>query len=284
MGGACHHRQSPRGRATFRPSVGPGPETRHDWAVRTVILCGGKGVRAAPRTLEVPKPLLAVGDRPVLAHVMEIYADQGFADFVLAAGYKAELIRQFSRELPEWWRVDVVDTGEETNTGDRVVRVREQLGDPFFLTYADGLGNVDLHELLGFHRAHRGMATVTAVPLPSPYGTFDLDSSGRVRGFQEKPRLDDHLINAGFFIMDAQVFDVWKGADLEREVLPALADAGELYAFQHRGFWKSMDTQKDANELTALCADGPGPWVRSRAIDEAGTPTEPSGAPGTRSP
>jgi glucose-1-phosphate cytidylyltransferase len=246
--------------------------------VRTLILCGGKGVRAAPLTLQVPKPLLAVGDRPVLAHVMEIYADQGFADFVLAAGYKVELIQQFSRELPDAWRVDVVDTGEETDTGDRVLRVREQLGDPFFLTYADGLGNVDLHGLLAFHRVHRGMATVTAVPLPSPYGTFDLDRNGRVQGFREKPKLPDHLINAGFFIFDAQVFDLWEGADLEREVLPALADAGELYAFQHRGFWKSMDTQKDANELTALCADGPGPWVRTPAVDGTGTPTAaPSG-------
>jgi glucose-1-phosphate cytidylyltransferase len=246
--------------------------------VRTLILCGGKGVRAAPLTLQVPKPLLAVGDRPVLAHVMEIYADQGFADFVLAAGYKVELIQQFSRELPDAWRVDVVDTGEETDTGDRVLRVREQLGDPFFLTYADGLGNVDLHGLLAFHRVHQGMATVTAVPLPSPYGTFDLDRNGRVQGFREKPKLPDHLINAGFFIFDAQVFDLWEGADLEREVLPALADAGELYAFQHRGFWKSMDTQKDANELTALCADGPGPWVRTPPVDGAGTATAaPSG-------
>lgn len=246
--------------------------------MRTLILCGGKGVRAAPLTLQVPKPLLAVGDRPVLAHVMEIYADQGFADFVLAAGYKVELIQQFSRELPDAWRVDVVDTGEETDTGDRVLRVREQLGDPFFLTYADGLGNVDLHGLLAFHRVHQGMATVTAVPLPSPYGTFDLDRNGRVQGFREKPKLPDHLINAGFFIFDAQVFDLWEGADLEREVLPALADAGELYAFQHRGFWKSMDTQKDANELTALCADGPGPWVRTPPVDGAGTATAaPSG-------
>lgn len=261
-----------------RPSVGRGQGTRHDWAVRTLILCGGKGVRAAPLTLQVPKPLLAVGDRPVLAHVMEIYADQGFADFVLAAGYKVELIQQFSRELPDAWRVDVVDTGEETDTGDRVLRVREQLGDPFFLTYADGLGNVDLHGLLAFHRVHQGMATVTAVPLPSPYGTFDLDRNGRVQGFREKPKLPDHLINAGFFIFDAQVFDLWEGADLEREVLPALADAGELYAFQHRGFWKSMDTQKDANELTALCADGPGPWVRTPPVDGAGTATAaPSG-------
>ena len=239
--------------------------------MRTLILCGGKGVRAIPQTLEVPKPLLPVGDRPVLAHLMEIYADQGFADFVLAAGYKADLIRKFCQGLPDAWRVDVVDTGEETDTADRVVKVRELLGDQFFLTYADGLGDVDLRDLLAFHRTHGGRATVTAVPLPSPYGTFDLDRRDRVCGFREKPKLNDHLINAGFFVMDARVFEVWGGADLEREVLPALADAGELYAFRHRGFWKSMDTQKDANDLTALCADGPGPWVRPPAIDVAGT-------------
>ena len=212
---------------------------------------------------------------------MEIYADQGFADFVLAAGYKAELIWKFSQGLPDAWRVDVVDTGEETDTGDRVVKVREQLGDPFFLTYADGLGDVDLHDLLAFHRTHGGMATVTAVPLPSPYGTFDLDGRDRVRGFREKPKLNDHLINAGFFVMDARVFEMWGGADLERDVLPALAEAGELYAFRHRGFWKSMDTQKDANDLTALCAVGSGPWVRPPAIDVVGTPAVGTPAVGT---
>ncbi|MGB7868954.1 MAG: sugar phosphate nucleotidyltransferase [Mycobacterium sp.] len=238
--------------------------------MQTVILCGGTGVRAMPSTLEVPKPLLLVGDRPVLAHVMEIYADQGFTDFVLAAGYKAELVWKFAQSLPASWRVEVVDTGENTNTGGRVMKVRERLGEEFFLTYCDGLGDVDLHRLLDFHRAHGGAATVTTVSLPSPYGTFDVDEKGRVSGFREKPKLHDHLINAGFFVMDSRVFDRWDGEDLEREVLPSLADAGDLFAYRHEGFWKSMDTQKDAQELTALCERGRGPWVRL-----TGTGTDP---------
>lgn len=221
-------------------------------------------MRAMPETLELPKPLLPVGDRPVLAHVMEIYVEQGFTDFVLAAGYKAELVWKFAQGLPASWRVDVIDTGEETNTGGRVWKVREQLGDEFFLTYSDGLGDVDLSALLAFHRDHPGAATVTTVSLPSPYGTFDLDDHNRVSGFREKPKLDDHLINAGFFVMDARVFDSWGGDDLERDVLPALAQASELFAYRHHGFWKSMDTQKDAQELTTLCAESHGPWVRPR--------------------
>jgi glucose-1-phosphate cytidylyltransferase len=231
--------------------------------MQTVILCGGTGVRAMPSTLEVPKPLLLVGDRPVLAHVMDIYADQGYTDFVLAAGYKAEMVGKFAQSLPPSWQADVVDTGEATNTAGRVMKVRERLGEQFFLTYSDGLGDVDLHQLLDFHRGHSGAATVTTVPLPSPYGTFDLDEKGRVSGFREKPKLHDHLINAGFFVMDSRVFDRWDGEDLEREVLPSLANVGDLFGYRHGGFWKSMDTQKDAEELTALCAGGRRPWVRS---------------------
>jgi glucose-1-phosphate cytidylyltransferase len=233
--------------------------------VQTVILCGGRGVRALPETLEVPKPLLPVGGRPVLGHVMEIYAEQGFTDFVLAAGYKSELVWKFAQSLPRSWRVEVVDTGEETGTGGRVAWVKDRLGETFHLTYADGLGDVDLRQLSEFHQGHAGAATVTTVALPSQYGTLDLDADGRVRGFREKPILADHLINAGFFVMDRRVFELWAGDDLERDVLPALGDSGELFAFRHLGFWKSMDTQKDAQELTNLCADGPGPWVRASA-------------------
>lgn len=236
--------------------------------MKTVILCGGRGVRALPETLEIPKPLLPVGGRPVLGHVMDIYAAQGLTDFVLAAGYKAELIWKFAQQLPSHWSVDVVDTGEETGTGGRVARVRDRVGDVFHLTYADGLSDVDLAALTAFHTAHDGVMTVTTVGLPSPYGTFDLDADHKVRGFREKPVLAEHLINAGFFVVDQAAFDHWVGDDLEREVLPAFADAGVLYAFRHDGFWKSMDNQKDAEELTALCADGPGPWVRSHDFRE----------------
>ena len=226
-----------------------------------MILCGGRGVRALPETLEVPKPLLLVGGRPVLGHVMEIYARQGFTEFILAAGYKAEMVWKFAQGLPADWSVDVVDTGEDTGTGGRVQRVAERVTEPFHLTSSDGLGDVDLKALVAFHAGHAGSTTVTTVALPSQYGTFDVGPDGLVSGFREKPKLADHHINAGFFVMDRRVFDTWAGDDLEREVLPALGAARELYAYNHHGFWKSMDTQKDAQELSALCAEGPGPWM-----------------------
>jgi glucose-1-phosphate cytidylyltransferase len=231
--------------------------------MRTVILCGGRGTRAYPSTLEVPKPLLDVGGRPVLGHLLGIYAAQGFTDFVLAAGYLHEQVEAFAAGLPADWAVEVVDTGVDTNTGGRVRRVADRVGDRFFLTYADGLGNVDLGALLAFHEGHPGAATVTTVPLPSQYGTFHFDETGRVHGFSEKPRLRDHPINAGFFVVDRRAFELWPepGEDLEREVLPALGRRDELYAFPHPGFWRSMDTYKDAVDLGALCADGPGPWL-----------------------
>ncbi|MEY2437551.1 MAG: glucose-phosphate cytidylyltransferase [Acidimicrobiaceae bacterium] len=229
--------------------------------MKTLVLCGGKGVRAYPHTLEVPKPLLEVGDRPILHHVLEVYARQGFDRFVLAAGYRNDLIEEFAAGIDEAWTIEVVDTGEETNTGERVRRCQERLGDEFFVTYGDGLGDVDLHALLSFHRSHAGAATLTSVPLPSQYGTIDSDATGRVSRFREKPQLDDHRINAGFFVFDRRAFDVWSGEDLEREVLPALAGRGELFAYAHSGFWRSMDTYKDALELSALCAAGHPPWL-----------------------
>jgi glucose-1-phosphate cytidylyltransferase len=234
--------------------------------VKTVILCGGKGTRAYPATTVVPKPLLEVGDRPMLQHVLELYAAQGHCDFVLAAGYKAELFEAFAEGLPSHWRVDVVDTGLDTNTGGRVSAVRDRVGDTFFCTYADGLGDVDLQALLDFHRSHGSAATLTTVPLPSQYGTIEFDSDGKVARFREKPRLPEHRINAGFFVFDQRVFDLWWGEDLERQVLPHLAGLGELCAYAHEGFWKSADTYKDTQELAALWADG-APWLLGPLAD-----------------
>jgi glucose-1-phosphate cytidylyltransferase len=237
--------------------------------MQTVILCGGKGTRAHPHTLEVPKPLLDVGGRPVVEHLMEIFAQQGFSDFVLAGGHMLDLLEAFAGTVEPRWRVDVVDTGVETNTGGRVRRLADRLDGSFFLTYADGLGDIDLAALARFHRSHPGAVTMSTVPLPSQYGTIELDASGRVQRFREKPRLADHLINAGFFVVDREILDRWPdpGEDLERDVLPALGARGELFAFRHDGFWKSMDTYKDALQLSQLCADGPGPWLRSGAVE-----------------
>jgi glucose-1-phosphate cytidylyltransferase len=233
--------------------------------MKTVILCGGKGTRAYPHTLDLPKPLLNVGNVPILLHLMEIYARQGFEEFVLAAGFRCDLIEDFANGLPRHWNVEVVDTGEDAGTGERIWRCRQRLGETFLATYGDGLGAIDLGTLADFHSSHPGAATVTTVPLPSPYGTLQWDERGRVRRFIEKPRLEDHWINAGFFVIDQRAFDHWGGDDLEREVLPALAAAGELYAYRHSGFWRSMDTYKDALELSALCREGGAPWTTSPA-------------------
>ena len=242
--------------------------------MQTLILCGGKGTRAYPQSLEVPKPLMAVGDSPILLHLMQIFARQGFTDFVLAGGYRADLLDAFAGTLPQDWKTQVIDTGEDTGTAGRIVRCTAalgsgELGGTFFATYGDGLGSIDLKALLEVHRSHRGAVSVTAVPLPSPYGTLEWDETGRVTRFVEKPRLFDHWINAGFFVMDERAVRAWQGDDLERDVLPALAEAGELYVYKHVGFWRSMDTYKDALELSALCREGDGPWTTLPASESS---------------
>ena len=228
--------------------------------MQTVILCGGRGTRAYPHTTAVPKPLLEVDGEPVLAHLLRIYADQGFTEFVLSAGYLAEEIGTFARGCPASWDVEVVDTGVEANTADRIVGVAHLLDATFMANYADGLGNVDLDALLGFHARHPGAATLTTVPLPSQYGTIETDRHDRVVEFREKPRLPDHRINGGYFVFDLRALDLFDGDDLERDVLPALGEAGELFAHRHQGFWKSMDTYKDAQQLTELAQQG-APWT-----------------------
>jgi glucose-1-phosphate cytidylyltransferase len=217
---------------------------------------------------------MQVGEAPVLRHVMEIYARQGFCDFVLAAGYRADLIAEFAQTVPADWRAQVVDTGEDTGTGGRIHACAEVLGASFMVTYGDGLGSVDLGALLAFHQGHAGSATVTGVPLPSPYGTMEWDESGRVHRFVEKPRLSDHWINAGFLAFEQRAFEHWSGDDLEREVLPAMASAGELFMYRHTGFWRSMDTYKDALELSELCREGEEPWTKDLPASGCSSPAQ----------
>lgn len=235
--------------------------------MKTVILCGGRGTRAYPHTDTIPKPLLDVAGTPILRHVMEIFATQGHRDFVLATGYLGEQIASYAAGLPQEWKVELVDTGPDTGTGARVEKCRTHLGGRFMVTYGDGVGNIDLRRLLEFHEASEGAATLTTVPLPSPYGTVDLDGDGLVRAFREKPVLQDHWINAGFFVFDESVFDTWEGDDLEQQVLPPLAASGRLFAYRHAGFWSSMDTYKDALRLSSLCQDGSPPWLASAEPD-----------------
>lgn len=232
--------------------------------LRALVLCGGRGTRAYPHTAEIPKPLLDVAGRPVLQHVMDIYARQGVRSFVLAAGYKSAMIRDYVAGLANDLEIEVVDTGEDAGTAARIRACRDRLGDRFLATYADGVADVDLSELVAFHSERPAAATITVVPLPSQYGTVEADESGQVTGFQEKPLLRDHWINGGFFVMDQKVFDTWAGDDLEKEVLPVLAARRELAAYRHHGFWKSMDTYKDALDLTELARSGAPPWLATR--------------------
>jgi glucose-1-phosphate cytidylyltransferase len=239
--------------------------------ISTIILCGGRGTRAHPHTMEVPKPMMDVAGRPIVRHVMEIYAGQGFTRFVLAAGFKYESLRDYARTLPDEWDVEVIDTGEDTDKADRIAACRDRVDDVFFATYSDGVGNVDLHRLFEFHTSHDAAATITVVPLPSQYGTVDSGDDGQVKAFVERPRLMDHWINAGFFVLSGRAFDHWTGPDLERDVFPALGDAGLLYAYRHDGFWRSMDTYKESLELDEIArasetSHGQPPWLTSSRV------------------
>jgi glucose-1-phosphate cytidylyltransferase len=228
-----------------------------------VILSGGRGTRLQERTKEIPKPLVEVGERPILWHVVRIYAAQGFRRFFVATGYKGELIEEFAagEDWPDGVEVNCVDTGLDTPTGGRIHRLRERLeGRPFCATYGDGVADIDLADLLAFHRGHGAAATMTVVRPILQFGVTELNGDGAVVGFQEKPR-SDHWINGGFFCFEPAVFDYLReDSVLEREPLEALAAGGQLRGYRHTGFWKCMDTYKDAVELNDLWAADDPPW------------------------
>jgi glucose-1-phosphate cytidylyltransferase len=237
------------------PSAGP----------RTaVILCGGRGTRLQEHTRSIPKPLVEIGGRPILWHVIEIYAAQGFCHIVLCLGYKAELIEESvaSATWPEGVEISCIDTGLDTPTGGRVKLVAEHLGpSTFHVTYADGVADIDLARLSAYHRAHGKLATMTVVRPQLPFGVAELGSGGVIRSFREKPR-SEHWVNGGFLCLEPGAID-YLDADsvLEREPMQRLVADGQLRAFRHDGFWDCMDTYKDALFLNDLWAKGTAPWV-----------------------
>jgi glucose-1-phosphate cytidylyltransferase len=227
-----------------------------------VILCGGRGTRLRERTESVPKALVEIGGRPIVWHVVRIYAAQGFDRFLLATGYLGEAVAEFAaaQRWPEGVTVECVDTGLDTPTGGRVARLGTRLaGGTFCLTYADGVADVDLGALLAFHDSEGALATLTVVRPDLQWGVAELDGA-RVRGFVEKPR-SEHWINGGFLCLEPGAL-AYLDSDsvLEREPLARLAADGELRAFRHEGFWDCMDTYKDAVVLNDLWSAGEAPW------------------------
>jgi glucose-1-phosphate cytidylyltransferase len=254
--------------------------------MKVVILCGGQGTRLREETEYRPKPLVEVGQKPILWHIMKLYAHYGFSQFVLCLGYRGNMIKEYFLQYEAMnndftislgkqeritfhndhseqdFRVTLVNTGEHTMTGGRVRRVRSHIdGDLFMVTYGDGLADVDLRELVQYHRRHGKLATVTAVRPTSRFGILDIDTDGMVTRFAEKPTLDGWA-SAGFMVFDRRVFDYLDGDDcvLEREPLERLAAEGELMVYRHEGFFFAMDTFREYQMLNELWNRGEAPW------------------------
>jgi glucose-1-phosphate cytidylyltransferase len=251
------------------------------------ILCGGRGTRLQERTQELPKPLVEIGGMPILWHVIQLYAVQGFRRFVLATGYKGELIERFvaERRWPQGVSVACADTGLQTQTGGRIKLLAGELAgeERFCVTYADGVADIDLEELLRFHGRHGALASMTVVRPRLPFGVTELDADGTVTGFREKP-VSEHWINGGFFCFEAAVLEyLEQDSVLERAPLQRLARDGQLRAFRHEGFWECMDTYKDAVALNDMWAAGEAPWRLWEANGEAAAGARvPSGAAPSR--
>jgi glucose-1-phosphate cytidylyltransferase len=239
--------------------------------VPAIILCGGRGTRISGVNPALPKPLLPIGERPMLWHIMKTYAAHGHRDFVLALGWLGEEIRRYflafeGADDEPAWRVTCVDTGVDARTGTRVRLACAPLAEgPVMVTYGDGLADVDVGALLRFHRGHGKLATITSVRPPGRFGELVLEADGRVVRFEEKPGRGSVPINGGFMVFEREAIDSFIPADedvmLEREPLTGLAAAGQLMAYDHEGFWQPVDTAQERDQLEALWSAGDAPWT-----------------------
>jgi len=253
--------------------------------MKVVILAGGLGTRLSEETVVKPKPMVDIGGKPILWHIMKIYSHYGINDFVICLGYKGYMIKEYFANYflhqsdvtidlkennmevhdskAEAWKITLVDTGLNTMTGGRIKRVQNFIGDEsFLLTYGDGVGDIDIGNLLDFHRKHGKLATVTAVQPLGRFGAINLGDKDSVLTFQEKPRGDGSWINGGFFVLEPKIFDYIHGDETywELEPLENLAKSGQLAAYKHYGFWKPMDTLRDKTELESLWNAGKADW------------------------
>lgn len=255
--------------------------------MKVVLLAGGLGTRLSEETDLRPKPMVEIGGKPILWHIMKIYSHYGFNEFIVCGGYKSYFIKEYfhhyylhqsdvtfdlgSNEIvyhhskAEPWKVTLVDTGLTTQTGGRIKRVSEYLDGPFMLTYGDGVSDVNIGALIDDHKKSGKAATLTAVQTAGRFGALDIDGSGKVGAFQEKPKGDGAWINGGFFVLEPEVLDFIKEGDatiFERSPLESLAREGKLNAYKHSGFWKPMDTLRDRTELEQMWASDKAPWKK----------------------
>jgi len=256
--------------------------------LKVVILAGGKGSRFSEETHLKPKPMIEIGDKPILWHIMKIYSAFGFNEFVVCLGYKGYLIKEYfsnyflhqsditfdlkkneatyHNSQSEPWKVTLVDTGLNTMTGGRIKRVQDHIGnEPFMLTYGDGVGDVDIAKLVAHHKASGKHATLTAVQPSGRFGSLGIEDDNTIHSFKEKPSGDGHWVNGGFFVLQPEVFDLIESDESiwERKPLEALAQNGQLSAFKHPGFWHPMDKLNDKIILSDLLENGDAPWTKN---------------------
>jgi glucose-1-phosphate cytidylyltransferase len=256
--------------------------------MKVLILAGGLGSRLSEETILRPKPMIEIGGKPILWHIMKIYSWYGFNEFIILCGYKGYMIKEYfanyflhmaditidmttnnilhHNNYAEPWKVTLIDTGLDTMTGGRIKKVKDYVGnEPFMLTYGDGVSDVNIEKLISFHQKHGKAITMTSVQPEGRYGSLIVDSDQKVLSFQEKPKGDGAWINAGFFVCNSKVFDYIPDGEkiiFEREPLEKLAGEGELYTFKHEGFWKPMDTQRDKSQLEELIEKKKAPWIK----------------------
>lgn len=255
--------------------------------MKVVILAGGLGTRLAEETGLKPKPMVEIGGRPILWHIMKIYSHYGFNDFIILTGYQSHIIKDYfinyytrysditvdmrknavkiHEHRNEPWKVTMLYTGQDTMTGGRIKKAQDYVGkEPFFLTYGDGIADINIKNLLDYHKKSGKIATLTSVKPSGRFGALDINEDGLVNSFNEKPKGDGAWVNGGFFVCEPQVFDYIQADDSviwEREPLERLARDGQLNAYKHKGFWRPMDTLRDKNELTDMWMHGNAPWA-----------------------
>ena len=233
--------------------------------MKVVILAGGFGTRLSEYTDSIPKPMVPIGDKPIIEHIMGIYAKYGHKEFYIALGYKGEIIKEYFKNFKNDWKINLVDTGADTYTGGRLKRLEKYLSkETFLLTYGDGVSNIDINKLIEFHKNHKKIITVSAVRPPARFGSLSLKGS-EVLKFKEKTQLGESWINGGFFVINPKFFDFLKGDEtvLESKPLETVTDLKEIRAYKHEGFWQCMDHKLDKDLLDSMYEKGNAPWIKN---------------------